>query len=118
LTILDRTSLSTAVCPIERLTVNRGVAALVDGRAIALFLLRNGELRALDNVDPISGASVLSRGLVGDVDGMPTVASPLHKQRFHLRTGHCLDVEGVKVATHEAYLVDGTVHVVLSSSRQ
>ena len=33
--------------------------------------LATGELYALDNVDPFSGASVLSRGLVGDADGVP-----------------------------------------------
>ena len=53
----------------------------------------DGELHAIDNVDPCSGASVLSRGLVGDVDGVATVASPMYKQRFDLRTGRCLDAE-------------------------
>jgi nitrite reductase (NADH) small subunit len=104
-----------AVCPVERLTPDRGVAALVDGTAVAVFLLSTGELVAIDNVDPITGASVLSRGLVGEVDGSPTVASPLHKQRYDLRTGDCLDLPGVRVAVHDAAVVDGAVRVSLRS---
>jgi nitrite reductase (NADH) small subunit len=79
------------VCAVDRLVPDRGVAALVDGRQVAVFLLGTGELFAVDNVDPFSGAAVMSRGLVGDLDGTPTVASPVYKQRFDLSTGRCLD---------------------------
>lgn len=103
------------VCAADRLTPDRGVAALVDGRAVAVFLLADGSLSALDNVDPISGASVLSRGIVGDADGTPTVASPMYKQRFDLRSGRCLDRDGVAVAIHEARENGGTIEVRLSS---
>ena len=73
-------------------TPDRGVAALVDGRAgRRVPASPTATLYAIDNVDPFSGASVLSRGLVGDADGAPTVASPIYKQRFDLRTGRCLD---------------------------
>jgi nitrite reductase (NADH) small subunit len=82
---------------------------------VAVFLLAGGELAAIDNLDPISGASVLSRGIVGDVGGAPTVASPLYKQRFDLRTGRCLDHESATVAVHDVRDVDGTVQVRLTS---
>ncbi|MEK7679781.1 MAG: nitrite reductase (NAD(P)H) small subunit [Deltaproteobacteria bacterium] len=49
---------------------------LVNDRQIALFLLQDGSLHALDNHEPISGANVLSRGIVGDRAGVPVVASP------------------------------------------
>jgi nitrite reductase (NADH) small subunit len=114
MTILDHTTDLTAVCTVDQITPDRGVAALVDGTAVALFLLSSGELHAIDNLDPISGASVLSRGVVGDVNGVPTVASPLYKQRFDLRTGRCLDAEDVSVSVHTARVVDGIVHVGLS----
>ena len=103
-----------AVCSVDRLTPNRGVAALVGGHAVALFLLADGSLRAIDNIDPISGTSVLSRGIVGDADGVPTVASPMYKQRFDLRTGRCLDRSHTIVGTHEARERDGIVQVRLS----
>jgi nitrite reductase (NADH) small subunit len=102
------------VCPVERLTPNRGVAALVGERALALFLLADGSLHAIDNIDPISGASVLSRGIVGDADGSPTVASPMYKQRFDLRSGHCLDRDHTIVGTHEVRERNGIVEVRLS----
>lgn len=102
------------VCRLDQLTVNRGVAALVGDRAIALFALADGSVAAIDNFDPCSGASVLSRGLVGEMDGAPTVASPLHKHRYDLRTGRCLDAEGVTVAVHRATVVEGVVLVELA----
>ena len=102
-----------AVCPVERLVADRGVAALVDGVAVALFRLADGTVHALENIDPFSGASVLSRGLVGDVDGEPTVAAPHYKQRFALRDGRCLDAPGVGVRVHEARVLHGQLAVRL-----
>jgi nitrite reductase (NADH) small subunit len=79
-----------------------------------VFLLAEDEVLAIDNLDPCSGASVLSRGLVGDADGVPTVASPMYKQRFDLRTGQCLDAPGRWVAVHRAMIADGSIHVRLA----
>lgn len=103
------------VCRRARLELGRGVAALVDGEAVALFVLDDGTVHAIANIDPFSGASVLSRGLVGDCNGEPTVASPLYKQRFSLLTGHCLDDPGVAVPVHEARVRDGHVEIRLVS---
>lgn len=100
-----------AVCRLERLTPDRGVAALVDGEAVAVFRLSSGELYALGNVDPFSGASVLSRGIVGDVSGVPTVASPMYKQRFDLRTGSCLEEPSRAVAVYPVREDAGMVSV-------
>jgi nitrite reductase (NADH) small subunit len=99
------------ICTVDRLLPDRGVAALVDGRQVAVFLLATGELFAVDNVDPFSGAAVMSRGLVGDVDGIPTVASPVYKQRFDLRSGRCLDDDAVQVAAWAVRKGGGVVEV-------
>ncbi|MBQ1088101.1 nitrite reductase small subunit NirD [Streptomyces sp. B93] len=89
-------------CDLNRLLPGRGVAVLLpDGRQAALFRDRRGELYAIDNRDPFGGAAVLSRGLIGTHEGRPFVASPLLKQRFDLRTGECLDEDGVRVAAYE-----------------
>jgi nitrite reductase (NADH) small subunit len=101
----------TTVCPLDRLTPDRGMAALVGGVAVAVFRLSTGELYAVGNLDPFSGASVLSRGLVGDANGAPTVASPLYKQRFDLRTGICLDDAEFSVPVFDVEVVDGAVRV-------
>jgi nitrite reductase (NADH) small subunit len=86
------------VCPLDGLTPGRGVAALLrDGSQAAVFLDRAGRTYVIGNQDPFTGACVLSRGLLGSDRGALFVASPLLKQRFDLRTGHCLDEEGVSV---------------------
>ncbi|MBW1598348.1 nitrite reductase small subunit NirD [Streptomyces sp. JJ38] len=94
-----------AVCDREHLVTGRGVAALLpDGSQIALFLDRSGTVHAIGNRDPFTGAYVLSRGLLGSVDGKPFVASPLLKQRFDLATGRCLDDETVTVPAYATRL--------------
>ncbi|WP_309064277.1 nitrite reductase small subunit NirD [Microbacterium sp.] len=85
---------TTAVCTIGDLEVERGRAALVGDRQVALFLLRDGTVHAVSNLDPYSGAHVISRGIVGTRGDAPTIASPMHKQVFDLRTGECLDTQG------------------------
>lgn len=107
------------VCRVERLQPGRGVAALLGDRQVALFRLDSrteagAEIVAIDNVDPISGASVLSRGIVGDRGGEPVVASPIYKQAFSLVTGRCLDEQGQEVTVYQVRVVDGWVQVELS----
>src|ERR1700731_5148338 len=81
----------TAVCRYAELTPGRGVAALVDGVQIAVFRTTPGELYAIGNRDPYSGAYVISRGVTGSRDGGPPRASPLYKNVFDLRHGTSLD---------------------------
>ena len=101
------------ICPFERLEPERGVAALVDGIQIAVFLTDDGALHAIDNYDPYARAHVLSRGIVGTRGDAPTVASPMHKQVYDLRTGACLDLPGVAVRTYPVRCRDGMVEVLL-----
>jgi nitrite reductase (NADH) small subunit len=102
----------TAVCPIGDVPIGAGVAALLEGDLqVAIFRLPGNEFYALSNVDPFSGAAVLARGIVGDAEGEPVVASPIYKQRFELRTGACLDDETVRVATYPVHVISGVVHV-------
>lgn len=100
-----------SVCPLTTLQPERGVAALVDGTPLALFRTFDGSLHALSNVDPFSGASVLSRGIVGDRGGEPTVASPIYKQVFSLVTGQCLDDPAVTVAVYPVRLHGDQVQI-------
>ena len=88
---------STVVCALDAIPVEGGVAALVDGQAVAVFRTYAGEVLAIGNVDPFSGASVLSRGIVGSRGDVPVVSSPMYKQAFDLRTGRCIDDPAVAV---------------------
>ena len=101
----------TPVCAVDVIPLEGGVAALVDGSAVAVFRSFDGEVFALSNVDPFSGASVLSRGIVGSRGDAPVVSSPMYKQAFDLRTGACLDDAAVRVTAYDVVVVDGVVHV-------
>lgn len=82
----------TAACAYDYLIAGRGVGVLLDdGAQAALFRLDDGTLHALGNLDPCSGAAVLSRGIAGDRAGRPVVQSPIKKQAFAFDDGHCLD---------------------------
>ncbi|MDR7254712.1 nitrite reductase (NADH) small subunit [Nocardioides sp. BE266] len=101
----------TAVCAVEAIPLEGGVAALVDGQAVAVFRTYDGSVHAIGNVDPFSGASVLSRGIVGSRGDVPVVSSPMYKQAFDLRTGRCLDDDSASVPAYDVTVVDGVVHV-------
>jgi nitrite reductase (NADH) small subunit len=102
-----------SICRYEQLLAERGVAALLGGVQVALFRTHDGAVHALDNVDPFSGAAVLSRGIVGDRGGEPTVASPVYKQVFSLLDGRCLDEPAVTVATYPTRVRGGWLQVGL-----
>ena len=101
----------TAVCAIEDIPREQGVAALLDGVQVAVFRTHDDTVFAIDNRDPWTGANVLARGIVGSRRHTPTVASPLHKQVFDLSDGTCLDDPAMSVRSYPARVVDGTVEV-------
>ena len=93
---LEAIATPTAVCWLAELVINRGAAALVAGEQIALFRVAAAEVLAVQQIDPFSGAAVMSRGIVGTRGDRVTVASPMYKQVFDLRTGQCLDALGAE----------------------
>jgi len=99
------------ICSVDALPVDRGAAALVDDQQVAIFRLADGELFAVGHRDPFSGANVMARGLVGTRGDVPTVASPIYKQVFDLRTGHCIDDDSVALGTWPVRVVEGIVEV-------
>ena len=114
MTILD-TDTWTDVGAAADLTIDRGTAALVNGHQVAVFLLADGSVHAIDNHDPISGANVLSRGIVGDRAGVAVVASPIYKQCCELATGRCLDDPWLPVPVHDVRIADGRLLVRLGT---
>ncbi|MGH8885921.1 MAG: nitrite reductase small subunit NirD [Egibacteraceae bacterium] len=102
------------VCALDDIVPDRGVAALIGRRQVAVFRVApDDELFALSNYDPFSKAFVLSRGIVGSKGDRLKVASPIYKQNFDLRTGQCLDDPSVAVPTFEVRVIDGRVQVAL-----
>jgi nitrite reductase (NADH) small subunit len=104
----------TVVCRLKDLPQERGAAALVDGIQVALFRTHDDHVYAVQQLDPYSGAHVISRGIVGSRGDAPTVASPMYKQVFDLRTGACLDPVGKEpraLRTFDVDVRDGVVSV-------
>ena len=101
----------TTVCRYDDLLAERGVAALVGAEQVAVFRLHDGSVHAVDHLDPFSGAHVLARGIVGSRGEAPTVASPMYKQVFDLRTGACLDDPAVRLRVWPVRVDGGTVQI-------
>jgi nitrite reductase (NADH) small subunit len=106
-----RASSVTAI-PLAALSPEQGAAVLLgDGTQAAVFLLHDGSVHALGNIDPFYGAPVICHGIVGDRSGVPTVASPLGKQVFCLRTGRCLDSPDVTLPVFHVAVRDGVIRL-------
>jgi NAD(P)H-dependent nitrite reductase small subunit len=100
-----------AVCALDAIVPNTGVCALVNGAQVAVFRLDDDRLYAIGNLDPLSGANVLSRGIVGDLNGEIVVASPIYKQHFSLASGRCLEEPDVAVPVYVVRLDGGVVEI-------
>lgn len=114
MTISEISRTSTADClalvSLAELAPEQGAAVLLpDGTSAALFLLYDGTVCAVENLDPFYGAPVICHGIVGDRAGSPTVASPLGKQVYCLRTGHCLEDPRVSLRVFGVQVNDGLI---------
>lgn len=104
----------TAVCRVDDILPDTGVCALVGDRHVAVFRIGADRFFAIDNVDPKSGASVLARGLVGNLGDRLVVASPLYKNHFDLGTGECLEFPEHSVRAHPVRIDSGRVLLSLN----
>ena len=96
---------------IDDLVANSGVCALVNNQQVAIFYVPQNtqSVFAISNYDPIGKANVLSRGIIGSIEGKLVVASPLYKQHFCLATGECLEAEAIHLPFFDAKIEDGNV---------
>lgn len=89
------------ICKTDDILPNSGRCALLGEQQVAVFRVRENDkdrFFAIDNLDPFSGANVLSRGIVGNLGEKLVVASPVYKQHFCLETGACLE-ENINLRT-------------------
>ena len=99
------------ICRLDDILPDTGVAALVAGEQVAVFRIGQ-KIYAIGNRDPFSGANVLSRGIVGDLNGELVVASPVYKQHFSLVTGRCIEDGTVSVPVYGASIQGEDVMVL------
>ena len=97
------------VCKLDDLTPYSGQCALVNDKQVALFRMDESDsIYAVGNYDPIGKANVLSRGIIGEVNGEKVIASPLYKQHFNLKTGQCIQ-EDVSIPVYDVKIESGIV---------
>ena len=109
-----KSCVSEFICSLDDLVPNSGVAAIYQEQQIALFYLPDRTpvgLYAISNFDPHGKANVLSRGILGDVDGELVVASPLYKQHFSLLDGKCIENPELHVRVYDVLIRDAGVYV-------
>ncbi len=107
------------VCTKNQLIHERGVAALVQGKQVALFRVISADgsdfVYAVGHHDPASGANVIARGIVGstvrDEEHHDTVASPIYKHVYDLRTGECYTDPQYKLDVYRTWVAGGIVYV-------
>ena len=81
---------------------------------VAVFhFAARGEWYATQNMCPHKREFVLARGLLGDQNGTPKVACPLHKKTFSLESGECLTGEDFRVSVFPVKVDGDDVYVQL-----
>lgn len=100
------------ICSLDAIAPNTGVNALVGTEQVAIFRIGStDEVYATGNFDPFSKAFVMSRGILGDRQGVLKVASPIYKQNFDLKTGVCLDDETISLPVYPVRVIDAQVQI-------
>lgn len=94
---------------------NVGTPILYGDTQLAVFNnAARGEWYCTQNMCPHKQAFVLSQGIIGDREGAPKVACPLHKKQFSLETGEGVGDEELNILTFPVKIVDnGRVMVEL-----
>ncbi len=100
-----------SLCKLDELLPYVGSIVLVDGEQVALFYVPGNGIYAIQDWDPIGKAYVLSRGIVGDLNGELCVASPLYKQHYCLKTGVCVEDDKYRLKTWQVSIDNETVNI-------
>ncbi|MFT5163555.1 MAG: nitrite reductase (NADH) small subunit [Alteromonadaceae bacterium] len=102
----------TDICSLTDIPQMGGVCALHQGQQVAIFnLSHEGKVKSIGNYDPIAKASVISRGIVGDIKGRQVVASPITKLHFCLDTGECLQRPDTKLTVYPVRIIKDRVQM-------
>ncbi|MCX8211840.1 MAG: nitrite reductase small subunit NirD [Lewinella sp.] len=92
--------------------VGAGATIKYEDKQIAVFYFpRQEKWYACQNLCPHKLENVLGRGLIGEQDGVPKVACPLHKKTFSLTTGENLNGDCPAVAVYPVKIEGDYVYV-------
>lgn len=91
---------------------NSGACIKYKSKQIAVYnFKRKSKWYACQNLCPHKMEMVLSLGMIGDKDGIPKVACPLHKKNFSLEDGSNLNGDDLKIATYPVKIENGNVYI-------
>ncbi|MCF7561003.1 nitrite reductase small subunit NirD [Sabulilitoribacter multivorans] len=94
---------------------NSGACIKYKTKQIAVYnFTRTSQWYACQNLCPHKMEMVLSLGMIGDKDGIPKVACPMHKKNFSLKDGSNLGGEDLKIATYPVKIENGNVYIGFS----
>ena len=94
---------------------NSGACIKYKTKQIAVYnFTRTGKWYATQNLCPHKMEMVLSLGMIGDKEGIPKVACPMHKKNFSLEDGSNLGGEDLKIATYPVKIENGNVYIGFS----
>jgi nitrite reductase (NADH) large subunit len=107
------------VGPVGDFPENGGRAIKHGDLEIAVFRFDSrGQWHACENTCPHKREAVLSRGILGDQQGIPKVACPLHKKTFSLESGECLSGDPFRVQVFPVRVEGDDVFVLLPSANE
>lgn len=96
-----------------------GMAVRCGELEIAVFRFESrGEWYACQNTCPHRREAVLARGIIGDQQGIPKVACPMHKKTFSLESGECLSGDDYRVEVFPVRVDGENVLVELPPERE
>lgn len=97
---------------VEDFPEDGGACVKYQDMQIAVFnFKRRNEWYACQNLCPHKMQMVLSRGMIGSLNGEPKVACPFHKKTFSLKTGECLNAEECTISVFPVRVEHGFVFI-------
>ncbi|SFZ93641.1 nitrite reductase (NADH) small subunit [Flaviramulus basaltis] len=94
---------------------NSGACIKYKTKQIAVYnFTRTDKWYACQNLCPHKMEMVLSLGMIGDKEGIPKVACPMHKKNFSLEDGSNLGGDDLKIATYPVKIENGNVYIGFS----
>ncbi len=91
---------------------NGGACIKYKNKQIAVFnFTRESKWYACQNLCPHKLEMVISRGMIGDKEGIPKVACPMHKKTFSLKDGNNLNGEDYKIAVYPVKIEAENVYI-------
>lgn len=114
-TAINNVKLWFKASPIASFPENGGACIKYKDKQIAVFnFKRKDTWYACQNVCPHKLEMVLSRGMLGEEQGIPKIACPMHKKTFSLENGENLNGDLAPIATYPVKIENDFVYIGFS----